>query len=274
MKKLNTVIARVVVRGRPDGSQGAAEHFLVTALRKWPANAKTTFLMTPGGFVSGSFPLSWSGKSSWDSPQNIKPLINEATHVAMGVFSPKVIDLAKGRVKVITLCVDLHEPDTGEHAELIAVFDVDLGKIVGWTGKSYPVPSQEKRLVQVSDLKSHVIEVAGERVLILGCHDLNMWNPRGWAAQSPGSNRRKRCMAMRRIAKKFNPTVVLQHPHDTDSPNIWSLGWGEIKRQFPNLKAWASGICYNNENGGKQRAPLKKVLARTQGGPVVNVVAN
>ena len=79
---------------------------------------------------------------------------------------------------------------------------------------------------------------------------------------------------MRKLVKDFKPTIVIQHPHDTDSPNIWALGWGEMNRQFPNLKAWASGIAYNNENGGAQRAPLKNVLARTQGGPVFNMVAN
>jgi hypothetical protein len=275
MSNLKSTIARVVIRGRPNGTPEAAEYFMLNALRKWPANAHTKFLITPGGFVKGKLPPSLSGKVSWDSsPKDMRALTVAAAPLVIDTVFPKVIEEAKGRVKIITVCVDLIDYNTGHHAELIAAFNVDTCKIVGWTGKSYPVPSQEKTLIQVKDLSSHTMKIGRDRVLILGCHDLNMWNPRGWANQSPGSNRRKRCAAMRKLAKEFKPTIVIQHPHDTDSPNIWTLGWSGIQKQFPKLKAWASGICYNNENGGPQRAPLKDVLTRTQGGPVFNMVAN
>ena len=48
-----------------------------------------------------------------------------------------------------------------------------------WTGKSYPIPNQEKELVRIVNLKSHflILEDIG-KVMILGCHDLNIFNPR------------------------------------------------------------------------------------------------
>jgi len=76
---------------------------------------------------------------------------------------------------------------------------------------------------------------------------------------------------MRRVAKTFNPTVVLQHPHSTDTPNIWALSWAELRRQFPGLKAWASGIAYHNDPG-RPRAPLERVLMRTRGGEGSDIV--
>lgn len=268
------VVVRVVVKGHPPGSPGRAERLLLDVLtRRWPPGVAATFLLTPGGFINDDFPSSWTGRRSWASRTcDVEPLIERAAATVEATVTKKVLGAARGRARVITIGVDLWDEPTGTHAEFVAVVDVQSGEIVGWTGKSYPVPSQEKTLVQVVDLESHLFDIAGERALILGCHDLSMWNPRGWANQSPGSIRRKRCAAMRKLAKDFRPSVVLQHPHSTDTPNIWALAWGEIRRQFPALKAWASGIAYHN-GVYDPRAPLKKVAERTRGGAVVDIVA-
>ncbi len=274
------MITRIVVqdRGRVYGLPKTAEQFLIDALSQLPPSFKTKFLITPGGFVYGQFPADWNGKTGWDSPIRVPSLIREARMVAEKTITPRVAKLAKGRADIITLCVDLRDYMSpysmpGRHIELIAVYDVASEKIVRWTGKSYPVPTQEKNLVHICNLNSHLMNLSGERVMVLGCHDLNMWNPRGWANQRAGSDRRKRCWMMRSLAEKFQPTVVLQHPHDTDSPNIWTLGWAGIKKHFE-LKAWASAICYNNENGGKQRATLEDVLRRTKSDYVNDIVVN
>jgi len=275
------MITRVVMqdRDRCHGSPQNAERLLVDALSQMPPDAKTKFLITPGGFVYGQFPVSWRAKTGWKSPTRAPLLIEDARLVVENTITPRVIKLAKGRVDIITLCVDLRDYVSpysmpGRHVELIAAYDVASEKVAGWTGKSYPVPSQEKELVHIRNLNSHLMNLAGEKVMILGCHDLNMWNPRGWANQRADSDRRKRCWMMRRLAERFQPTVVLQHPHDTDSPNIWTLGWAGIKTHFPNLKAWTSAICYNNENGGKQRATLENVLRRTKSDFVSDIVVN
>ena len=226
---------------------------------------KAKFLLTPGGFVSGSFPKSWRGKVGWASrPADLEPLIELAKPLVKATITRKVLDAARGRVQVISLGVDLfrngdHEP----HVELVTLIDVASGKNLGWTGKSYPTSDQEAALVQVVDLKSHLFEVAGERALVLGCHDLNMWSPRGEANQRPGSVRSQRCQAMRQVARRFNPSVVLQHPHSTDSPRIWAISWGKLQRELPGLKAWASGIAHFSWDGSA-RAPLENVLRTTR----------
>jgi hypothetical protein len=176
-----------------------------------------------------------------------------------------VLTAAAGRVEVLTLGVDLGAP-SAEHVELVAIVDVVRGQVIRWTGKSYPTGYQEDSLLQVAALGSHLLRVAGERVLVLGCHDLNMFSPRARANQDPGGQRRVRCDAMVEIVERFRPTVVLQHPHSTDTPRIWRMPWLSLLAEAPEVKAWASGIGYYNGGGTARRAPLKAVLEQTHGG--------
>lgn len=166
---------------------------------------------------------------------------------------------------MLTIGIDLFDPRDPTHAELVAVFDVDRRKLVRWTGKSYPTGDQQDTLVHVRDLDTHLLEIAGERVLVLGCHDLNMFSPRGHANQSPDGVRRRRCDEMKRKVAQFKPTVVLQHPHSTDTPNIWRLPWLTLAKMTPSVTCWASGIGYYNWNG-KPRADLRRVRELTAGG--------
>jgi len=86
--------------------------------------------------------------------------------------------------------------------------------------------------------------LAGERVLILGCHDLNMFSARAIANQRPDGARRQRCDLMAGLVRHFKPTVVLQHPHSTDTPNIWRMPWACLARDYPSVRCYASGIGY------------------------------
>jgi hypothetical protein len=188
-------------------------------------------------------------------------------------MTERVYEAAIGRADVVTIGVDLFGGRAGAHVELVAVFDVAKRSLVRWTGKSYPTPNQERSLVQVVDLDSHLIEIAGERALVLGCHDLNMFNPRGHANQSPGGVRRTRCDQMKARIAPFRPTVVLQHPHSTDTPKIWRSAWLTLARELPSARVWASGIAYFNWND-RPRAELSRVLEQTKvsGGEVRDIV--
>jgi hypothetical protein len=175
----------------------------------------------------------------------------------------KVYRAADGRAEVVTIGIDLLDGEDLVRAELVAVFDVAARALVRWTGKSYPTIREENTLVHLVDLDSHFLEIAGERALVLGCHDLNMFNPRGHANQSPTGNRRARCDEMKRKVTRFGPTVVLQHPHSTDTPNIWRMPWLSLARSAPTVRAWASGIAHFNWDR-EPRATLESVLRLTK----------
>jgi hypothetical protein len=266
------LIGRVVVRGQPGDPTDGKAMLLDVLINRWPQGLHLKFLITPGGFVGAPFPSTWRGGVSWDSRSgDLKALVEHAKDVLSRTVTERVRKAAEGKIDILTIGIDLVSDGREEHAELVAVCDLANGREF-WTGKSYPTSSQERHLVQVVDLGKHLIEIADERVLVLGCHDLNMFSPRGLANQVRGSVRWQRCHEMRQLTRNFKPTIVLHHPHSTDSPNIWRTAWSGLVRELGGLKAWASGIAYFNWQGSA-RGPLDKVRAATQGGaPTVDFV--
>ena len=243
--------------------EAAAETVLTRTFRAWPSDNYAKFVITPGGFLKADLPARLSGLSGWNSVSTDFTRIKTAAELTVRrVVTNRVLTSAKGKADYLTIGIDLNGP-TGLHAELVALIRCADGRILRWTGKSYPTVHQEKTLIQVQDLESHCIRVRGERVLILGCHDLNMFNPRGWHNQNKKSKRRQRCEAMRTVASKFQPTVILQHPHFTDSPRTWLLPWRYLETEFDStLDDCASGICFYRERG--ERSGLTKVLSSTR----------
>lgn len=264
-------IARLVVKGRSSHvhrhqhNHKALEKCLYSVFtRDWPDDADATFLITPGGFAVAPFPVDFNGKTGWFSQgEALAGLRTHAEKVLARILSSRVRRVAEGRVAVMTVGIDLFGDDDRRHIELIAIYDVAT-QTVSWTGKSYPTPDQENSLIQIVDLGTHFHRLAGERVAILGCNDLNMFSPRVWASQRSDSARRLRCVDMRQRLDDFDPTIILQHPHCTESAEIWRSAWEGLTNR-PSLKAWASAISYHP--WGKKtrpRQPIETVLTGTQ----------
>ena len=117
------------------------------------------------------------------------------------------------------------------------------------------------------------MEIDGLRILVLGCHDLNMFNPRILANPRLGLHRRRRCKKMQSLARKFKPTIVISHPHQTDTLRIWLPGWCGVKKILPFIKQRLSGIAYyppNWEPTTRQELPV--VLRGTKFGPKIEDV--
>lgn len=247
------------------------EEYLMSALGGLEDNGMSAkFLLTPGGFVHAPLPEGGTGASGWESTkQELSPFVDAARVALLDTVTDEVLRRARGKVEVITVGVDVigDAAEAGPHAELVAVIDVESGKVVRWTGKSYPTASQENTLVHVVDLASHCVELGGERVLVLGCHDLNVFNPRGRANQSDDGYRRRRCEAFEKVVKDFRPSVVLQHPHTTDSPNIWRNAWARLLQEVPSVRTWASGIRYYNPNGVERGDPQDVLDATASNDP-------
>jgi len=277
MPATSPTIARIISRGRTPDDPRAVERMLFDAFTVgWPSGVAAKFVLTPGGFVRATLPGTWQGSTGWQSRgSDLEVLTAHAAKYLRTVVTDRVLRAATGKVDVLTIGIDLHYEAELTHAELVAVYDVARRRIVRWTGKSYPTGKQEQTLVHVVDLDTHLLEIAGERVLVLGCHDLNMFSPRGHANQSPGGLRRQRCDDMRRKVARFRPTTVLQHPHSTDTPNIWRMPWLSLAREVPSIRAWGSGIAYYSwrENN---RADLDRVLDLTKSDPhdVADIVLN
>ncbi|MDE0450245.1 MAG: hypothetical protein OXI90_00560 [Gammaproteobacteria bacterium] len=78
---------------------------------------------------------------------------------------------------------------------------------------------------------------------------------------------------MRRLAKELEPVSVLQHPHTTDTPKVWSTAWAGVRQSLPTAETFASAIAYcGGDKEGVPRATLDAVMERTAWGDVVDVV--
>ena len=286
-----SAIVRIVVNGwtsrrAKSDNYAAARRLLVKAFRRWPDSRVVKYSVTPGGFIKAPFPRDYSGERGWNSRQeDFQSLIPFAENAVRSVLTDEVLQAARSHTQYLTLGVDLDPPNQRKgdrrrlstSAELVAIVETDSGDVVLWTGKSYPTSYQERTLVQEVCLESHLWRCGNDRVLVLGCHDLNMWSNRGWKNQNPDSNRRRRCKTMRKIARKFEPTIVLHHPHSTYSPRIWQTAWSglcsPLQRQphLPTVDTWVSGLAfYEFSEGGwlhvQPERSIKKTMSATSSG--------
>lgn len=259
-------LARIVVTGAAPGSVSRAQEVLLQAFgESWPAGTRARFAMTMGGLLRSEFGTDWDGRTGSESgADDFAKLVEAATPVVSALLSPAVIGAARRCAEYLTLGIDLEWND-GVHAELIAVVDAAAGAVVHWTGKSFPMAAEAHRLIQVADLQSHYFEGAGERALLLCSHDLSIYSPRDRRTLSEGSPRWQRCRDMDALLSGHRPTVVLQHPFNTDSAQPWSDAWRSLVKQAPTISCWASGIAYHNrDEGDVPRRPLAEVLAGTR----------
>jgi hypothetical protein len=239
---------------------------LTKALAKLPPS---DIVITPGGLLKYQLPADLKTVRGWNSTENSLHVMTAFAERQMRNTIPRLLRI---KSRYITLGVDVYyEKPADTAAELVAVLDVATGRIIRWTGKSFPRTDEEHDILHVP-IKTHFLRLAGERVLLLGCHDLNVWSGRSRANQDPNGRRRQRCDEMRALVQKFRPTIVLQHPHATDTPRTWTVAWAGIRRTFPNLKAWAAGIGWFHEKGGEIRATLEEVCAHTKSANVSEVI--
>lgn len=235
-------------------------------------STKLTFLVTQGGCIEFPWPKKISKPISVDNctKQEMAALCasaSEALRKQLSALSKKERSWLKQNVRFIA--VGLDGSNAVNSIELVGIYDVRRGKVTHWTGKSHPVNSQKDRLVKVTDLETHFINLAGHKLMVLGCHDLNMFSPRS-RATAKGS-KHESILRMASLMKKYKPEVVLQLPHKTDSPNIWNLAWKTLEKDYASIEHYASGILYYR-GGRKPRGVLQDVCDKTKKGDVMDFV--
>ena len=269
-----TTITRLVTRGKPPADLISAQRMLFELFEeKWPQGLRAKFLLLPGGFISVDWPRKWSGRFGWASRlTDADLLVERAAEAVAHLMSDRLLARVDGRVDVVAIGIDMaRDPATHAYAELVALYDVN-SRAVTFTGKSLP-RSNHRTLVRVVDLSTHFMCVGSERVLALGCHDLNIFSPRGRGVQRPSGHLQELRREMDERVRRFQPTIVLQLPHGTDTPNTWRAAWRALTANCESIRAWASGISYFRTDETQPRASLAEVLVGTQGGePCLDLV--
>jgi hypothetical protein len=256
-------IVRLVTDGRPPRSLAEAERILFDALGRVRSN-REAFLLLPGGYIRAEWPSCFVGHPGWNPPAAALVQLEQATRDAVQRLLSLRVRRRCGNVRAIAIGVDTACNITGTYAEMIAFYETRR-KSLAITGKSLP-RSDQVRLVRVADLSSHFVQVGRERILLLGCHDLNFFSPRGRGRQATHGRLARLRREMDRQVSLNAPHVVLQLPHGTDTPRTWSAAWNALNARCSTIRAWASGISYYNIYEQEPRAALVAVLAGTHGG--------
>ncbi len=107
----------------------------------------------------------------------------------------------------------------------------------------------------------------GDRVAILCCHDLSIFNPRadkvvtGW--------RREKREKFRRMTNEFKPEVCVHHTHFTDTHRTWLAAWRRVE-EVSGARHYATASVHFREGG--EGTELNEVLENTKKGSVLDVV--
>ena len=106
--------------------------------------------------------------------------------------------------------------------------------------------------------------------MILGCHDLTIFNNRN--LENTTGWRKDTKLTFRKITKQTEPKFVLQHPHVTDSIRTWAAPISWIKHNLPSVKHFASAGRFFPTKGERIRSPLNSVLSSTKIGNSLDFV--
>lgn len=248
---------------------------LLTCCRSLPH--KSTVIQTCGGCLPLVMDMSAFSHGKSTTNVDFQSVVSVAEKGAFDFFLPKKLQEALAAAcDFLTLGVDVHHDDDacGTHAELAGVYDTKRGCFLAWTGKSYPLQWQASSLMYCNDLETHFLALSGVSVMLLGCHDLNIFSPRSRASASGGTYKAKIMAEMDCLVRDHEPEVILHHPHYTDSPRIWRTSWTGVERNVPSCHTYSSGIFYAAMNGGEPRGRLEDVLAKTAKGDVENCIQN
>jgi len=233
------------------------------------------FLVMAGGVINSNFPDELEDKYSIDELEikHIDEFVDWGEEVLAYFFNSVLeasFDKLKETVDYFTIGFDCFSQKNKQHIELVAIADVKNEGKIHWTGKFYPIEAQKRSLVKVNDLSSHFVRLNNQNVLVLGCHDLDVFHPRGQANVVPDSYKGKISAKFKRECKKFKPDIVLQHPHSTYFARTWSPAWDVLEKELPSVQHYASGIFYPTLK--EKKDTLEKVLEKTKKGDVIDFI--
>jgi hypothetical protein len=270
-----------IVHAFPDpGSPERSRHanaVMADVLKSWPPGLKTRYLITAGGFLSFEWPSQVAVTDpSKPSPKEVQLLKEGAEKACREFLTPtirrrlaKVADYVSLGADSVRCGCDVKR----RTAELVLLFDLH-SSLVWITGKSYP-GVQQRVLVRMNDLSKDFVRTSGDRVLLLGCHDLNMFSKRAFRNCNKDGWRAKRIKEIRKMTVGFLPNVILQHPHRTQSPHAWGTALGGLKKLLH--QAGVSDFTFAgagrwHATGTKSPRPLHSCLVSTAVGNVVTAV--
>ncbi|MBN9397155.1 MAG: hypothetical protein J0H83_18050 [Candidatus Melainabacteria bacterium] len=267
-------LGRIAIDGAWPGNLKAAGECLQAIARQWQG-PPLKFLVTCGAFLHFPLPDDFSHLSESAQQHLLSKLAEQTTDFLLNnslrkqllkvtTYLTLGIDSIKKRSKSIFAIKETH-------SEMIVMVNLKTGeKFI--TGKCYPTPAQQNRIILFNNLESHFAKTEFGTVMLLGCHDLSIFSNRGNSTAREEWKVRT-IKTMRRLAKQLRPTYVLQHPHTAVKTKTWSAQWREIERILPSVKGYISAGRYTDEDPGwGQKDEWPKVLNSTKFGITYDII--
>ena len=108
------------------------------------------------------------------------------------------------------------------------------------------------------------------KLMILGCHDLTIFNPRSKNAKGW---RKEVNATFKESAKSERPICVLQHPHTTIKRRTWLNAWNCLRRTLPSVEQYAgAGRYYEPDRESSKWDTLDDVLKSTRCGNIIDFI--
>jgi hypothetical protein len=268
-------LLRVVLDSNPQGldKPQTASDILLTAMQACEAKLHVRFLQGPGGLISFPWPNNFHVSDVWNPTHSELQILTDAGKDSFDQFKKAISkDKLRSWADFISIGVDGSSSATGQHIEFVFIYDTAADS-VQITGKSYPTCQQERKLVRQPDLCSHILLLGLDSVLVLVCHDLNIFSNRAHLNSSAGSRRHALLEDARTLFSSHVPafTVVLHHPHTCDTPKTWSIAWSGVFKSLPAVRlASGAGNWWNNDH--LQRVSISSCLDATAQGLVSTVI--
>jgi len=263
-------LARIIIDGKWNGNLKKARKLLEDICKGWPKGKKVKFLITCGGFIHFEPPedLPEIGNNRKTNNKAVKLLEEKAEEQCTMILDKRLREKLNKYTHFLTIGVD----DSKDMIQLVGLVNLKNNKY-HWTGKSFPTPKEENTLILVSNLSTHFVDLDKiGKVMILGCHDLNLLIERGRKTKRV-TWRKNRKKKFQELAKRKRPIYILHHPHSTDSTRTWSAAWGAARNLLPTVEKYASAFRYLNGEDGEPRSDLDEVRAKTKLGDTIDFIA-
>ena len=278
-KDPNPFLARIIIADDWEGKPEYAKKLLEEIHDKWPKGTKVKLLITCGGFIVFNWPKNITRKNVGD-PKNpnvkvVNILVKEAKKHAKSVLTQNMRRKLSQVTDYLTLGIDSYKQEISTTQNYINQLHIEFVFLVNlknnefyWTAKSYPTTNQENSLVRITDLNTHFFDLDVGKTMILGCHDLTVFNPRSKNAKGW---RKEVNEEFKKLAQKEKPEIVLQHPHTTVKIKTWLNAWNYLKKTLSSVKIYASAGRYY-EPDRKEYDNLDDVLKYTKYGNTIDFI--
>ncbi len=274
-------LGRIIIAGPWTGDVGVARRLLKAVNERWPEGVRVDCIVTCGAFLTFDWPdnLGRIQDNRFPAQKDIATLVSAGQKQCDALLRGLWDELA-GRAEYLTLGVDSYKDRVSlsnvsirkPHVEMVAVADL-RERQYHWTGKSYPTPGQESGLVRFPDVNSHFRRLRIGDTLILGCHDLTAFHPRGRASTKQAWRKEARAQFYDLLDRQA-PSLVLHHPHTTDSVLTWAAAWNELRRAGPSVERFIGAGRYYNDETAMPRSDPEDVLRRTKLGPSLDFMVS